>query len=54
MAESAAANGVAKKFVGTQEAEYTYKCTSNPQVSYWQFQPEYDLTVELSKGQVLE
>lgn len=54
MAESAAANGVAKKFVGTQEAEYTYKCTGNPQVSYWQFQPEYDLTVELSKGQVLE
>ncbi|KIV91686.1 hypothetical protein PV10_06200 [Exophiala mesophila] len=54
MAESAAANGVSKKYVGTQEAEYTYKCTGNPQVSYWQFQPEYDLTVELSNGQVLE
>ncbi|EXJ82087.1 L-fuculose-phosphate aldolase [Capronia coronata CBS 617.96] len=54
LAESAAANGIPKKFVGKEEAEYTCKCTSTPGCVYMQFQPEYDLTVELSNGKVLE
>ncbi len=54
MAESVAANGVAKNYVGAEEAEYTAKCTSTPGCSYMQFQPEFDLTVQLSNGEVLE
>ncbi|EXJ84039.1 L-fuculose-phosphate aldolase [Capronia epimyces CBS 606.96] len=54
LAESAAANGIAKKYVGAEEAEYTCKCTSTPGCAYMQFQPEFDLTVELSNGKVLE
>ena len=54
MAESAAANGIPKKYVGHEEAEYTYKCTATPGCAYMQFQPEFDLTVELSGGKVLE
>lgn len=54
LAESAAANGLTKKIVGDEEAEYTCKCTSTPGCAFMQFQPEYDLTVELSGGKVLE
>lgn len=54
MADSAAANGTIKKYVGAEEAEYTCKCTSTPGCAYMQFQPEFDLTVELSNGKVLE
>ncbi|KAK3633142.1 hypothetical protein LTR56_015918 [Elasticomyces elasticus] len=52
--ESAAANALAKKFVGADEADYTCRCTTTPGCVYMQFQPEFDLTVELSGGAVLE
>lgn len=45
MAESAAANGIPKRYVGEEEAEYTFKCTGTPACAYMQFKPEFDLTV---------
>ncbi|KAL2205993.1 class 2 aldolase adducin domain-containing protein [Sarocladium strictum] len=54
LAESAAANGIPKKIVGDEEAQYTYDCTATPGCAFMQFQPEFDLTVELSNGKVLE
>lgn len=54
LVESAAANGVQKKYVGDEEAQYTFNCTATPGCAYMQFQPEFDLTVELSNGKVLE
>lgn len=54
LAESAAANGIPKKYVGDEEAAYTYKCSGHSACMYMQFAPEFELTVELSNGRVLE
>jgi hypothetical protein len=54
MVEQGASNGVPKKYVGDEEAEYTFKATGTAPVAFMQFQPEFDLTVELSGGKVLE
>lgn len=45
---------IEKNYVGQEEAEYTCRCTSTPGCGYMQFQPEFDLEVELSGGKVLE
>jgi hypothetical protein len=54
MVEHAASSGVPKKIVGDEEAEYTYKSTGIAPVAYMQFVPEFNYTVELSGGEVLE
>jgi ribulose-5-phosphate 4-epimerase/fuculose-1-phosphate aldolase len=54
LVEQASAGGSQRKFVGEEEAEYTYANTGIPKVAYMQFQPEFDLTVELSGGEVLK
>ena len=54
MVEQAASNGAVKRYVGDEEAEYTYKTTGTPPVAFMQFQPEFDLTVELCGGEVLK
>ena len=54
MVEQAASNGAVKKYVGDEEAEYTYQNTGIPPVAFMQFQPEFDLTVKLSGGEVLQ
>jgi hypothetical protein len=54
LAESAASNGIPKRYVDKEAAEFTCKATSTAGCAYMQFQPEYDLTVALSNGEVLE
>lgn len=53
LAESAAANGVPKKFVGEQEAAYTKSWLATPEVMYMWFRPEYETVLEESGGKFL-
>jgi len=54
LAESAAANGIAKRYVGGEEAEFTCKSLTRPAVMYMQYAPEYDLELALSDGAFLK
>lgn len=54
LAESVAANGVPKRYIGEEEAAYSYKVAGYPACMATQFYPEFDLTVELSGGEVLQ
>jgi len=53
LAEAAAANGVAKCYIGQTEAEYTKKL-HGPAFMYMQFLPEYEMVLKESKGDFLE
>jgi hypothetical protein len=53
-AEAVAANGVLKRYVGEEEALYSYKVAGYPACMATQFYPEFDLEVELSKGAVCQ
>ncbi|KAL2817960.1 class II aldolase/adducin N-terminal [Aspergillus cavernicola] len=37
--EAAAANGIPKRLISHEEAEYTFRMASDPQTLYWEFQP---------------
>ncbi|KAL2803383.1 class II aldolase/adducin N-terminal [Aspergillus granulosus] len=54
MAEAAAANGIAKKIIPDNVAQYTADAAQNPHNFYTEFQPEFDLIVEESNGRVLQ
>ncbi|CAI6091343.1 unnamed protein product [Clonostachys chloroleuca] len=54
LVEAAAANGLEKKIVGDEEAEYTKRCSGSPACMYMQFLPEYNAIVEESNGAVLQ
>ncbi|KAL2826971.1 class II aldolase/adducin N-terminal [Aspergillus cavernicola] len=54
MAEAAAANGVPKKIIPDNVAQYTADATQNPHNFYTEFQPEFDFIVEESNGRVLQ
>lgn len=52
--EQAARHGLEKKIIGDEEAYYTYFNTSDPETLYTEFQLDYDLELELTKGAFLE
>ncbi|KAL2868360.1 class II aldolase/adducin domain protein [Aspergillus lucknowensis] len=54
MAEAAAANGIPKKIIPHDVAQYTADAAQNPHNFYTEFQPEFDLIVEESNGRVLQ
>ncbi|KAL3453912.1 class II aldolase/adducin N-terminal [Aspergillus insuetus] len=54
MVEAAAANGIAKKIIPANVAQYTADAAQNPHNFYTEFQPEFDLIVEESNGRVLQ
>lgn len=54
MADAAAANGVPKKIISEEVAQYTADAVQNPHNFYTEFQPEYELIIEESNGRVLE
>ncbi|RMJ21270.1 hypothetical protein PHISP_07859 [Aspergillus sp. HF37] len=54
MADAAAANGIPKKIINHEVAQYTADVAQNPHNFYTEFQPEFDLVVEESNGRVLE
>ncbi|KAB8253900.1 class II aldolase/adducin N-terminal [Aspergillus pseudonomiae] len=53
MAEAAAANGVPKKVINDEVAQYTANAVQTPHHFYTEFQPEFDLIVEETNGRVL-
>ncbi|RJE20112.1 hypothetical protein PHISCL_07542 [Aspergillus sclerotialis] len=54
MADAAAANGVPKKIIPHEVAQFTADAVQNPHNFYTEFQPEFELMVEESNGRVLE
>ncbi|KAI9929198.1 hypothetical protein ASPWEDRAFT_36821 [Aspergillus wentii DTO 134E9] len=54
MADAAAANGVPKKIINHEVAQYTADAVQNPHNFYTEFQPEFELVVEESNGRVLQ
>ncbi|CAG7980438.1 unnamed protein product [Penicillium salamii] len=53
LAEAAAANGVAKKIIPHEVAQFTADSVQTPNNFYLEFQPDFDLIVAESGGQVL-
>ncbi|KAL6251251.1 hypothetical protein RBB50_001459 [Rhinocladiella similis] len=53
LAESAAANGIPKKYVGDAEAAYTKSWLGTPEVMFKWFQPEYEMALEECDGKLL-
>ncbi|KAJ5235262.1 Meiotically protein [Penicillium citrinum] len=54
LAEAAAANGVPKRIISDEVAQYTADVAQNPHNLYTEFQPEFELIVEESNGRVLQ
>lgn len=54
LAEAACANGIQKRYVGTEEAVFTCKSLTKPEVMFMQYKPEYDLEIVLSGGEFLK
>lgn len=52
--EMASRHGLEKKIIGDEEAYYTYFNTSDPETLYTEFQPDYQLELELSNSAFLE
>ncbi|SCW01534.1 LAFE_0E01794g1_1 [Lachancea fermentati] len=52
--EMASKSGLEKQIIGDEEAYYTYFNTSDPETLYTEFQPDYDLEMELSNGDFLK
>lgn len=46
--------GYPKKIIGDEEASYTERMTSDPETLYSEFQPEYELELELTNGAFLK
>lgn len=46
--------GYPKKIIGDEEAAYTERMTSDPESLYSEFQPEYELELELTNGAFLK
>ncbi|PLN80455.1 class II aldolase/adducin domain protein [Aspergillus taichungensis] len=54
LADAAAANGVPKRVINHEVAQFTADAVQNPHNFYTEFQPEFDLIVEESNGRVLQ
>jgi len=54
LAEAAAANGIPKKIISQEAAQYTAEFAQNPHNLYTEFQPEYELLVEETNGRFLQ
>ncbi|KAA8651104.1 hypothetical protein EYZ11_005322 [Aspergillus tanneri] len=54
MAEGAAANGVPKKIIQDDVAQFTANSVQDPHNFYLEFQPEFELVVEESGGRLLQ
>lgn len=54
LADSAAANGLKKTFIGEEEASYTKKHGGTPAVLFTQFKPEYDMILKETGGDFLQ
>jgi ribulose-5-phosphate 4-epimerase/fuculose-1-phosphate aldolase len=54
LADAAAANGVAKKYVSEEVAKYTKNLQKSSGIMYMQFIPEYEMVLKESKGDFLE
>ncbi|OJJ51436.1 hypothetical protein ASPZODRAFT_87787 [Penicilliopsis zonata CBS 506.65] len=54
LAEAAAANGLPKKIIPHDVAQFTADAVQNTHNFFTEFQPEYELVVEESNGRVLE
>ncbi|OOF93356.1 hypothetical protein ASPCADRAFT_516990 [Aspergillus carbonarius ITEM 5010] len=52
--DAAAAQGMEKKLIEPGAAEFTFKMTSDPEALYCEFQPDYEMEVELSNGRFLQ
>jgi len=50
LAEAAAANGIEKKIISNEEAEYNFKMASDPDTLYLEFQPDYDYEEAMCQG----
>ncbi|KAI5460376.1 class II aldolase/adducin N-terminal [Mariannaea sp. PMI_226] len=50
LAEAAAANGLPKKIISHDVAQYTFKMTSGPEILYCEFQPDIEIEDALSNG----
>ncbi|OKL64438.1 hypothetical protein UA08_00883 [Talaromyces atroroseus] len=51
LAEAAASNGLQKQVVGQEEAEYTFKMTSDADGLYREFQPDFEVEDYLCNGE---
>ncbi|KAJ5931047.1 class II aldolase/adducin N-terminal [Penicillium verhagenii] len=54
LAEAAAANGIPKKIIPADVAQFTADSVQTPNNFYLEFQPEFDLIVRQSEGEVLQ
>ncbi|KAE8329205.1 class II aldolase/adducin N-terminal [Aspergillus sergii] len=54
LAEAAAANGIPKKIIPHDVAQFTADSVQTPNNFYLEFQPEFDLVVAESRGEVLQ
>ncbi|KAJ5141472.1 hypothetical protein N7526_002467 [Penicillium atrosanguineum] len=54
LAEAAAANGIPKRIISSEVAQYTAEFAQNPHNFYTEFQPEYELLVEETNGRFLQ
>jgi len=54
MVEAAAANGIPKSIISTEDAEYTAKTTGYWETMYLSFQTEYELLLEETNGAFLK
>ncbi|KAF9870756.1 hypothetical protein CkaCkLH20_11858 [Colletotrichum karsti] len=50
LAEAAAANGIPKRIIADNVAEYTFRMTSSPDSLYREFQPDFEVEDALSNG----
>ncbi|VUC31657.1 unnamed protein product [Clonostachys rosea] len=54
MIEAAAANGIPKRYINRDEAEYSKRYDYTPENTYMSFQPEYQAILAETKGSFLE
>lgn len=50
LVEAAVASGIAKQFIGDEEASYTFDMTADPEGLYCEFQPALEVEDELCNG----
>lgn len=53
LAEAAAANGITKRLIRDEVANFTKVKAGTPEVIYMQFQPEYDMVLKETNGDFL-
>ena len=54
LADAAAASGIKKQIISDEVADYTCKMTGDPESLYAEFQPDFELEVELTNGAFLK